>query len=74
MFDEYIMPLIRYSFMRYYLTGNYLCSKCDSTEEIIKFVPVFSKAIKHDKNFMLKALDYVKENYFDNIEFAQTIM
>ena len=74
MFEGYIMMLIRYSLMRFYLVGKYLYNKKESTEDIIKFIQVFSKAIEHDKNYIEEILDYILENGFDNMEFAEMII
>lgn len=74
MFDAYIMLLIRYSLMRFYLIGMYLYNKTDSRENIIKFIQVFAKAIEHDKNYLEEILDYIKENEFDNMEFASMLL
>lgn len=74
MFDAYIMLLIRHSLMRFYLIGMYSYNKTDSGENIIKFIQVFAKAIEHDKNYLEEILDYIKENEFDNMEFASMLL
>lgn len=74
MFDAYIMLLIRYSLMRFYLIGMHLDNQIDSRENIIKFIQVFAKAIEHDKNYLEEILEYIKENEFDNMEFASMIL
>ena len=68
------MLLIRYSLMRFYLIGMYLYNKTDSRENIIKFIQVFAKAIEHDKNYLEEILDYIKENEFNNMEFASMLL
>ena len=73
-FDGYIMLLIRYSFIRFYLVGKHLYNKYDSKEDIVKFVQVFSKTIEHHKTYLVDTLDYIKENEFDNMEFAKTLL
>ena len=74
MFEGYMMMLIRYSLLRFYLVGKYLYNKKESTDSIIKFIQVFSKAIEHDKSYIEEILDYVLENEFDNMEFAEMII
>ncbi len=74
MFDGYIMLLIRYSLMKFYLVGNYLYNKTDSGEKIVKFIQVFSKAFEHDKNYRSEIMDFIKDNGFDNMEFAKTLL
>ncbi|MGH4121362.1 MAG: flagellin lysine-N-methylase [Clostridium sp.] len=74
MFDGYIMLLIRYSFIRFYLVGKYLYNKQDSKENIVEFIQVFSKIIGHHKTYTIDVLNYIKENKFDNIEFAKMLL
>lgn len=73
-FDGYIMLLMRYSFMRFYLVGKYIKEEKDSRDDIVKFIQVFSKTVEHHKNYLIKSLRYIKENEFDNIEFAKTLL
>ncbi len=74
MFEGYIMLLIRYSLMKFYLVGNYLYNGEDNPEKLVKFIQVFSKAFEHDKNYRTEILDFVKDNDFDNMEFAKTLI
>lgn len=74
MFEGYIMLLIRYSLMRFYLVGKYLFNKNDSEKDIIKFIQVYTKAMEHDKDYMCDVFDYVIENEFDNMEFAEMLI
>lgn len=74
MFEGYMMLLIRYLLIRFYLVGKYLYNKKECPEDIIKFIQVFSKAIEHDKNYIEEILDYILENEFDNMEFAEMII
>ncbi|NFH79726.1 FliB family protein [Clostridium botulinum] len=74
MFEGYIMLLFRYSLMRFYLVGKYIYNKKDSKEDMIEFIQVFIKAVEHDKNYRSEILEYIKENSFDNMEFAKMIL
>ncbi|MCB2299851.1 flagellin lysine-N-methylase [Clostridium tagluense] len=74
MFDGYIMLLIRYSFIRFYLVGKYLYNKQESKEAIVEFIQVFSKTIGHHKTYTADVVNYIKENKFDNIEFAKILL
>ncbi|EES48335.1 flagellin lysine-N-methylase [Clostridium botulinum] len=74
MFEGYIMLLFRYSLMRFYLVGKYIYNEKDSKEEMIEFIQVFIKAVEHDKNYRSEILEYIKENSFDNMEFAKMIL
>ena len=73
-FDGYIMLLIRYSFIRFYLVGKYLCNKQDNKENIVEFIQSFSKTIEHHKTYLVESLKYVKDNNFDNMEFAKKLL
>ncbi len=41
---------------------------------MIEFIQVFIKAVEHDKNYRSEILEYIKENSFDNMEFAKMIL
>ncbi|WP_252223377.1 MULTISPECIES: flagellin lysine-N-methylase [unclassified Clostridium] len=73
-FEGYIMLLFRYSLMRFYLVGKYIHNGKDSVEDMIEFIQVFIKAVEHDKNYRSEILEYIKENNFDNMEFAKMIL
>lgn len=73
-FDGYIMLLTRYSFIRFYLVGKYLYNKQESKERIVEFIQAFSKTIEHHKSYLIDSLEYIKENEFDNMEFAKTLL
>jgi len=73
-FDGYIMLLTRYAFMRFYLVGEYLYNEHDSEENIVEFIQIFSKTIEHHKTYLSDSLNYIKENEFDNIEFAKLLL
>ncbi|AOR23781.1 flagellin lysine-N-methylase [Clostridium taeniosporum] len=73
-FDGYIMLLTRYSFLRFYLVGRYLNNKVESPENIVKFIQVFTKTTEHHKTYLADTLQHIKENEFDNLEFAKTLL
>ncbi|VYT94850.1 FliB family protein [Clostridium tertium] len=73
-FDGYIMLLTRYSFIRFYLVGKYLYNKQESKESIVDFIQAFSKTIEHHKSYLIDSLEYIKENEFDNMEFAKVLL
>ena len=73
-FDGYIMLLMRYSFIRFYLIADYINDKNQSKEEIVRIIQVFSKTVEHHNRYLAKSLRYIKENEFDNIEFAKTLL
>ncbi|AGF58706.1 lysine-N-methylase [Clostridium saccharoperbutylacetonicum] len=74
MFDGYILLLFRYSLMRFYLVGKYIYNGKDSVEDMVEFIQVFAKAVEHDKNYRSDILEYIKENSYDNMEFAKMLL
>ncbi|MFT8348958.1 flagellin lysine-N-methylase [Clostridium saccharoperbutylacetonicum] len=74
MFDGYILLLFRYSLMRFYLVGKYIYNGKDSVEDMVEFIQVFAKAVEHDKNYRSDILEYIKENSYDNMEFAKILL
>lgn len=74
LFDAYIMLLTRYSFIRYYLVGLFIKKGEDNREDIIGFIEKFSKTIEHHRTYLYKSLRYIKEQEFDNLEFAKTLL
>ncbi|MBZ9622121.1 flagellin lysine-N-methylase [Clostridium sp. FP2] len=73
-FDGYILLLVRYSFIRFYLVGKYLCTKQDNKEDMVEFIQSFSKTIEHHTTYLVDSLNYIKENKLDNMEFAKKLL
>ncbi len=73
-FDGYIMLLIRFSLIRFYLTGIFLFNKEASIDNVVRFIQVFSKTIEHHKTYLIDVLNDLKKNEFDNMEFAKIIL
>lgn len=73
-FDGYMMLLIRFSIIRFYLVGRFLKNKGESSENIIKMIQSFSKAVEHHKTFLSDLLQDIKDKEFDNMEFAKTLI
>lgn len=73
-FEGFIMLLFRYSFIRFYLAGKYMDEQIETEEEIIKTIQIFVKTIEHHKNFLVDVLESLRENEFDNMEFAKTLL
>jgi lysine-N-methylase len=74
LFDGYMMLLTRYSFIRFYLIGKYLYNGNDSKESIVEFIQIFSKSIGHHKTYSVDVLNFLKENNFNNLEFAKILL
>ncbi|MBW9157994.1 hypothetical protein G9F71_004460 [Clostridium sp. FP2] len=75
-FDEYILLLAKYSFIRFYLVGKYLCTKEDNKKDMVEFIQSFSKTIEHQHHttYLVDSLNYIKENKLDNMEFAKKLL
>lgn len=73
-FDGYIMLLARYSFIRFYLVGNFITNKVEDENNIVEFIQSFSKTVEHHKTYLMDSLHYIKENEFDNMEFVKILL
>lgn len=49
-------------------------NKQESKESIVEFIQVFSKAIEHQKSYLIDSLEHIKENDFDDMEFAKRLL
>lgn len=72
--DGYIMLLVRFSYIRFYLVGQYLAGVDMSKENIIKSIQVLSKEIEHDATYLEDVLRYIKENDLNNDRFANILL
>lgn len=72
--DGYLMMLIRFSYIRFYLVGQYLYNGKISKENIIRSIQSLSKEIEHDKVYLKEILKYLKENELDNKRFAKILL
>jgi lysine-N-methylase len=68
--NDYIMMLIRFSYIRFYIVGQYLYRGEILKEDIIKFIQTLTKEIEHDTTYLRDILKYVKENELDNRRFS----
>ncbi|SHH43325.1 flagellin lysine-N-methylase [Clostridium grantii] len=73
-FDGYIMLLMRFALIRFYLIGIFLFNKESSIDNVVRFIQVFSKTIEHHKTYLADVLNNLKENEFDNMEFAKIFL
>ncbi|OOM73949.1 flagellin lysine-N-methylase [Clostridium sp. BL-8] len=72
--NDYIMMLIRFSYIRFYIVGQYLYKGTISIDDIIRFIQSLTKEIEHDKTYLSDILQYVKENELDNRRFATILL
>jgi lysine-N-methylase len=68
--NDYIMMLIRFSYIRFYIVVQYLYRGEILKEDIIKFIQTLTKEIEHDTTYLRDILKYVKENELDNRRFS----
>lgn len=72
--DGYIMMLVRYSYIRFYLVGQYIYNGELSKDDIIRSVQILSKEIEHNKTYLKNVLGYLKEYELDNKRFARILL
>lgn len=72
--DGYIMMLIRFSFIKFCLIGQYLYNKDISKEIIIRTIQIFSKETEHDSVYFKEIIIYLKENELDNERFIDILI
>ena len=73
-FDSYIMMLVRFSYIRFYLVGQYLHSGEISKENIIRSIQSLTKEIEHDETYLKDILKFLKENELDNKRFSRILL
>lgn len=72
--DGYIMMLVRFSFIRFYLVGQYIYNGEISKEKIIRAIQTLSKEIEHDEIYLKSVLVYLKKYELDNKRFARILL
>lgn len=72
--DGYIMMLIRLSFVKFCIIGQYLYNKQISEEIIIRTIQIFSKETEHDTTYFKDIRIYLKENELDNERFIEILI
>ena len=73
-FDSYIMMLVRFSYIRFYLVGQYLYNGEISKENILRSIQSLTKEIEHDEIYLKDILKFLKENELDNKRFARILL
>ncbi|AQS08928.1 flagellar biosynthetic protein FliU [Clostridium saccharobutylicum] len=74
MFDDYIMILVRFSYIRFYLVGNYLYSGELSKDDIVKLIQTLTKELEHDENYLKDILIYLKKHELYSNWFASVLL
>jgi len=73
-FDGYIMMLVRFSYIRFYLVGQYIYNGQISKENIVRSIQSLSKEIEHNEKYLKNILLYIKEYGLDNKRFARILL
>lgn len=72
--DGYIMMLVRFSYIRFYIVGQYIYNGEISKEKVIKIIQTLSKEIEHDEIYLKSVLVYLKKYELDNNRFARILL
>lgn len=72
--NDYIMMLVRFSYIRFFIVGEYLYDHQISKEKIIRVIQSLSKEIEHNKKYMKGILKYIKEYQLDNKRFIGILL
>lgn len=73
-FDGYIMMLVRLSYIKFILVGQYIYNGEISKEKIVRLIQVLSKEIEHNENYLKNILLYLREYELDNKRFAEILL
>lgn len=73
-FDGYIMMLVRFSYVKFILVGQYIYNGEISEEKIVRLIQALSKEIEHNEEFLKNILLYLKEYELDNKRFAEILL
>lgn len=74
MFDDYIMMLVRFSYIKFYLVGNYLYSGELSKEDIVRSIQALTKELEHDETYLKDILIYLKKHELYNNWFVKILL
>lgn len=73
-FDGYLVLIIKYCFIRFYLSGIAIKNGELTTNDIVAMVQLHSKTINHHNTFIKETLEIVKERGFNNLSFVTNIL
>lgn len=73
-FDGYIMMLLRFSYVKFILVGQYIYNGEISKEKIVRLIQALSKEIEHNEMYLKNILLYLKEYELDNNRFAEILL
>lgn len=73
-FDGYIMMLIRFSYVKFILVGQYIYNGEISKEKIVRLIQALSKEIEHNEEYLKNILLFLKEYELDNKRFGEILL
>ena len=73
-FDGYLMLVIRYTFLRFYLTGVGYYNGRITEEDVVELIQVYTKVIEHHKTFIIDLLQELKLKEFDTMDFITKLL
>lgn len=73
-FDGYLMLVVRYTFLRFYLTGIGYSNGFIIEEDLVLLIQVYTKVIEHHKTFIIDLLEELKSKEFDTMDFITKIL
>lgn len=73
-FDGYLILIVRFVFIKFYLSGLAFKNGKLTKEDIISMVQVHTKIVNHHDTFILQTLENVKDKDFDNLNFVNTLL
>jgi lysine-N-methylase len=73
-FDGYIMMLVRFSYIKFILVGQYIYNGDISKEKIVRLIQALSKEIEHNEEYLKNILLYLKEYELDNKRFMEILL
>lgn len=72
-FDGYLMLVMRYTFLRFYLTGIG-CEGDITKDDLVLLIQVYTKVIEHHKTFIIDLLHELKLKEFDTMDFITKLL
>lgn len=74
MYNDYLMLIFKYSFIRFYIAGQCLYNGSISKEDVLWSIQSFEKKVGHDTEYLHSVRLYLIENGMDNSKFANSLL
>jgi lysine-N-methylase len=73
-FDEYVMMVVHYSFIKLHLIGMAGFNKGLNTDLVIKMIQSFAKVVEHNKLFLRNILNLLKDNEYTTMAYMSVLI